>query len=580
MAPLYDYQQKLLEDSQEALAPEGARIITQLPTGGGKTVIAGALLKDFLLDGRKAVWLTHREELAEQSANRLKEDWLIPAMPATEIWKREEPAPDFPNGVAVLKAQTVTSRTNDFEKNDELNRLWKNFGSDDLLVVDEVHHAPARGWKRAIKQWPGRVWGLTATPWRLSLREGFEDLFDTLIPGPQTADLQDQGYLARSRVFTPSAENRIIGKEIRQGEYAPNGIERANDPVIMTTLAVDFWQNSPAAGRQTIAYAVSQGHARNLVKAFRDKGIAADLILSTSETSQSERVRVKKDFEARRITVLVNVAVATEGFDLPDASCVMITRPTKSLALYLQMVGRGLRRKDDGSDCIILDLAGNAEEHGLPEKCRKWSLAKRGNPAAGEPPVSHCPRCYSTTHPKHQKCPECGADLGKQCPLCGTFRPWSRWTVHCPIEHETVCDRCDPNFHSGGRYDPKQNSLFYAQRADERVSQGDLEGALEDWSFAVHAARKESPQGQLAGWYVYRAKIHAEMGNIDLAEVDFSTAESICEGGGLLTAVASLFMYQERAKMYDELACPDKAELDRQKAKELKDNTSADSNVE
>ena len=73
---------------------------------------------------------------------------------------------------------------------------------------------------------------------------------------------------------------------------------------------------------------------------------------------------------------MVNVAVATEGFDLPDASCVMITRPTKSLALYLQMVGRGLRTKDDGGDCLILDLAGNAEEHGLPEDDREMVTSR------------------------------------------------------------------------------------------------------------------------------------------------------------------------------------------------------------
>lgn len=171
----------------------------------------------------------------------------------------------------------------------------------------------------------------------------------------------------------------------------------------------------------------------------------------------------------------------------------------------------------------------------------------------GEPPVRHCHKCYSMAHPAHHKCPKCGADLGKHCPLCGTFRPWSRWTVHCPIEHETVCDRCDPNFHSGGRYDPKQNGLFYAQRADERGSQGDLERALEDWSFAIHAERKENTPGQLASWYVYRAKVHAEMGNIDLAEADFSEAENVCADGGLATSIASEFMHRERAKMYDKL---------------------------
>ena len=553
MIELRDYQQDLLERSQTALAPEGVRVMTQLPTGGGKTEIAGALLKNFLVDGRKAVWLTHRQELAEQSADRLKEHWLIAAMPLTEAWSRGKPAPYMPNGVAVLKSQTVGRRNSG-----EL-KIWEDYGPDDSLVVDEVHHAPAPGWERAIEQWPGRVWGLTATPWRLSPSEGFDRLFDTLVTGPQTAQMQAEGYLAHSRVWVPFRDrDRISGGEVGQlGDFTEGGIERANDRVIMTTLAVDFWQNV-AAGRQTIAYAVSQGHACNLVKAFRDKGIIADLILSTSKTSQSERERVKRDFEARRIKVLVNVAVVTEGFDLPDASCVMITRPTKSLALYLQMVGRGLRPKEDDGYCLVLDLAGNAYEHGQPEKEREWSLAARGNPAAGEPPVSHCPECYFTTHPKNQKCPGCGADLGKYCGNCGAFRPWSRWTINCPMtEHPTACDRCDPNYHSGGSFDPKQGSHFYAKRAEECGKRGDLERALTNWSFAIHAAKTEKVPGQLAGWCVYRAKTHAEKGSIDLAEADFSEAENICADGGLLTSIASDFMHSEKAKMHEKLGLAD-----------------------
>ena len=239
--------------------------MTQLPTGGGKTEIAGALLKDFLVDGRKAVWLTHRQELASQTEERLSLNWTIPAMAGTDGWSPGRPAPRNVNGVVILKAQTVSRR------NKNSATVWDNYGPDDLLVIDEAHHAPATGWERAIKQWPGRVWGLTATPWRLSLREGFDHLFHTLVTGPQTSEMQDDGYLAYSRVYVPSAENRIIGKEIRQGEYTPTGIERANDRVIMTTMAVDFWQNK-AAGRQTVAYAVSKGHADNLVTAFTDRG--------------------------------------------------------------------------------------------------------------------------------------------------------------------------------------------------------------------------------------------------------------------------------------------------------------------
>ena len=572
MITLRDYQEELLEKSQEALAPEGARVMTQLPTGGGKTEIAGALLKDFLRDGRKAVWLTHREELANQTEDRLNQNWQVHAVHATDIWRRGRPARAWPNSVAIFKAQTVGRRNNG-----QL-RIWENYGPDDLLVVDEVHHAPAPGWERAIEQWPGRVWGLTATPWRLSQREGFDHLFRTLVTGPQTSEMQADGYLARSRVFAPKPGDRIVSGEVGTTlDYTEGGIARANDDdgdggrFIMTTLAVNFWRNT-AAGRQTVAYAVSKGHADNLVREFEGLGISAAAILS--DTPADDRERAIEDFKTGSLTVLVNVAVATEGFDLPDASCVMITRPTKSLALYLQMVGRGLRPKDDDGDCLILDLAGNTEEHGLPEEHREWTLAARGNPAAGDPPVRYCHECNLMAHPAHHKCPECNADLGKPCLGCGKFRPWSRWTVDCPVEHEAVCDRCHDDIHSKlriGRFNRNQDSLSYAKRAEEFHKDGNLEAALADYFFAIHAAKKENRPGQLAMWHTYRAAVHSEMGNIELAEADFSAAESICDGGGLLTAVASLFMYQERAMMYDGLGYHDKADIDYQNAQGVKD---------
>ena len=549
--------------------------MTQLPTGGGKTEIAGALLKDFLDDGCKAVWLTHREELASQTEDRLKRNWLFPAIHATDTWRQNRPAPDYPKSTVILKAQTVTRRINAFEKIGSLQELWKNYTSDDLLVIDEAHHAPATGWERAIEQWPGRVWGLTATRWRLSLREGFDRLFHILVTGPQTSEMQADRYLALSRVFSPVLGDRISGGKVSQfDDFTPGSIERANDQFVMTTLAVNFWRNN-AAGRQTVAYAVSKEHAVNLVRQFTDKGISAAAILSG--TPQDERERAIADFRGGKLAVLVNVAVATEGFDLPDASCVMITRPTRSLALYLQMVGRGLRPKDDGGDCLILDLAGNAEEHGLSEDYREWSLAARGKPADGDPPVRYCHECNYMAHPEHHKCPECGADLGKPCPRCGKFRPWSRWTIDCPIEHEEVCDYCDPDFHSGGGYDPKQSSEFYKERAVALSNQGDLEGALTEWTFAIYSATTKGESGWSIEHMVERARVHAELNNIGLAEEDFAEAEKLAhEYRGDSDLIMDIYplsvVYQRRAEMYEELDRPEEAEIARQKCKKLFDH--------
>ena len=159
MALLRDYQQDLLEQAVAGLVPDKARLMLQLPTGGGKTQIAGALLRRWLHEGRKAVWLTHRTELADQTCGMLA-DAGVSAI-SLKTWESGNDAPSVPNGVVILMAQTVGRRTNRMQ-------VWGRYGSDDLLVIDEAHHATADGWERAIDQWPGQVIGLTATPWRLS----------------------------------------------------------------------------------------------------------------------------------------------------------------------------------------------------------------------------------------------------------------------------------------------------------------------------------------------------------------------------------------------------------------------------
>ena len=203
--------------------------------------------------------------------------------------------------------------------------------------------------------------------------------------------------------------------------------------VVMTTKAVRFWLRL-ARERQTIVYAVSTRHAHNLADEFEKNGVPAAVILA--DTPATERECAVEGFKAATIRVLVNVMVATEGVDLPDASCIVITRPTKSLSLFLQMIGRGLRPKRNRGDCIILDLAGNSESHGVPETKRVWALAPRGEPQDGEPPVVRCRECGFMAHPSYHRCPECDADMGKACVRCGRFRLWKRWS------QETVCDHC------------------------------------------------------------------------------------------------------------------------------------------
>ena len=116
-----------------------------------------------------------------------------------------------------------------------------------------------------------------------------------------------------------------------------------------------------------MVYAVSVRHAQNLVAMFSDAGVPTGVLLG--DTPTAERSRLLHEFQDGTIKALVNVAVATEGFDLPDAACVMLTRPTMSLSLYLQMVGRGLRPKQDDGDCVILGFG--------REQPEAWAAGRR-----------------------------------------------------------------------------------------------------------------------------------------------------------------------------------------------------------
>ena len=469
MLKLRPYQGDLQKQIEDALANDPkARVMVQLPTGGGKTIIAGALLTSWLTGGRKAVWLTHRKELAEQTC-RMLTDAHVPAM--TDVkWTPGTDAPAMSQGAVILMAQTVGRRT-------AKRQVWNRYGADDLMVIDEAHHAAAEGWERAMLQWPGRILGMTATPWRMSRKEGFDHLFGTLLCGPQVADLQSGNWLSDARTMLPHPEQRIVGGEVDRlsGEFTETGIKLANQdrPNVMTAGVLEFWQMH-AGDRPTIAYAVSVDHANNLRDMFNEASIPAGVILG--DTSGEERNKAITAFRDGTIQVLVNVIVATEGFDLPDASCIAITRPTLSLALYLQMVGRGLRPKDEAGNCLILDLAANSVIHGLPEDIRKWSLKPRGEHDPGDAPVVWCPECGTVSHAASHHCRNCGYSFGKECGRCGKWRAWGRWRFehHCGDAHQLVCDLCHIDAHI-------QAHLPVTEALDELIGHFSQEDEMNDY---------------------------------------------------------------------------------------------------
>jgi superfamily II DNA or RNA helicase len=199
----------------------------------------------------------------------------------------------------------------------------------------------------------------------------------------------------------------LTGLKRRAGDYATDQAAAAMDRPSVTGDAIAHYQRL-AAGQRAIAFCCSIAHAEHVAASFNAANISAGTLLGETR----DRDQLVQRFAAGELQVLVTVDVVSEGFDIPAAGCAILLRPTQSLGLYLQQVGRVLRPAVDKKLAIILDHVGNVHRHGFPDDPRDWSLNDRLRRTAGAgsaaPSVRTCPACFAAFKPA-PKCPCCGA---------------------------------------------------------------------------------------------------------------------------------------------------------------------------
>ena len=383
---LRSYQDRAIDDLRSAYQSGANAPLLVLPTGGGKTCIIAAISANAAARGRHVLILVHRRELIHQTSSKLAWVGLDHGIIAAGI-------PSSDHAVQIASVQTLARR---------LSRLdWQPT----LIIIDEAHHATAGQWARILDHWPDAYrLGVTATPCRLD-GCGLRGTFDTMVLGPSVADLIFTGYLSPARIYAPPVVADLQGIRSRGGDYANDQAAAAMDRPTVTGDAIAHYQRL-AAGQQAIAFCCNVNHAVSVCDAFKTAGIAAELLLGNTPG----REQVVADFAAHRIRVLVTVDVVSEGFDVPAASCAILLRPTQSLGLYLQQVGRVLRPAPGKEHAVILDHVGNVTRHGFPDDSRDWSLDDRMRRSKGTPApsVRTCPECFAAFKPQPQ-CPVCGA---------------------------------------------------------------------------------------------------------------------------------------------------------------------------
>lgn len=340
----------------------------------------------------------HRSELVEQVSDTLRQFHVEHGIIAAGSAMRRG------LNCYVVSAQTFARRVPQVPR----------FG---LNIVDEAHHCVAGStWAACLSHSPdSKTLGVTATPERLDGR-GLGDTFDTMVMGPTVRELIDAGALSDYRLIVPPAVN-LGGLHTRMGDYVRGEAAAAVDKPAITGDAIGHYRRH-AAGKRAVAFCVTVAHAQHVASEFMAAGITAVAI--DGGMDKGLRRDAVRDFKAGRIQVLTSCDLISEGFDLPAIEAAILLRPTQSLGLYLQQVGRALRVFPGKERAIIIDHVGNSgqvdggvfvSKHGLPDDDRAWSLEGR---LATKRAVSdqvkagrQCPKCYAMNRPGAERC-SCG----------------------------------------------------------------------------------------------------------------------------------------------------------------------------
>jgi superfamily II DNA or RNA helicase len=390
---LRPYQSDLIQATGRLLTKSN-RVIMCAPTGSGKTVMFSAIIARHLerdLFNRVLV-LTHRTELFGQTIRAIVKAGTT---------------------VAELKAGTKTTREHSETRCvvamvETLKRRTELPGAFSLVICDEAHRADFASIIHALPE-KTLVLGATATPVSSSKKTPMKNTYQNIAVSVSIPDLIAQNYLAKPRSFKAAFDESAL--KTRAGEFTDDSQISALGTKMAFTNLVDLWK-SKAENLKTLVFCVNKKHTIDTWQAFVSAGVSAEYVLS----GDKERDTKFERFRCGKTQVLLNCEIATTGTDIPEIECVLIYRSTKSLPLWLQMVGRGARvilgKKESFT---ILDFGGNIDRHGLWEEHRDWQEIFF-NPDKAKPgiaPVKSCLNCESIISASANICPYCSA--GQPC---------------------------------------------------------------------------------------------------------------------------------------------------------------------
>lgn len=387
MMTLRPYQVRAIQALRQRVVTGVRRLLLIAPTGSGKTVMAAAMIQSAVAKQKRILFLAHRKELIDQTFDKLFRFGVNAGVIMGSDGRRD----DF------LATQIASVQT--------LARRLDQLPPADIVVIDEAHHAIANSYRAIVERYPSAsVIGLTATPWRAG-KLTLAEMFDEAVVAATPAQLFEIQALVPYEAFAYDAPElsdvRSVGGDYNQKQLAV----ATNTSVLVGSVVREYLEH--ARGRRAILFPVDVQHSEHLVGEFRANGVNAAHL--DCHTPKLERERILSGLASGDVAVVSSVGVLTEGFDCPAAEVCILARPTQSLSLHLQMIGRVLRLSPETGKvrALIHDHAGNLLRHGFVEDDRDYSLTATPQ---RDRDMHTCPFCkflFDTPKPDGT-CPKCG----------------------------------------------------------------------------------------------------------------------------------------------------------------------------